>query len=128
MRLPEKNWLEWVVFAIGVLCIGAVISLLARDALRSPGAEASVVVRFGEMERRAGHQYVPITVVNSGGQAATGVQVEVLLDRDGQVVDRARFVVDLIPRNARREGWVAFDSAAAPGVRVRTGGVAFEAP
>ena len=128
MRIPDKNWLEWMVFAIGVLCIGVVVTFLGKDALVSSRAKAHIVVRLGQSEERAGHRYVPVTLVNSGGEAAAGVQVEVLLERGTEVIERARFVVDLIPRDATREGWVAFDSVAAPGDRIRAGGVAFGTP
>ena len=128
MRVPRKNWLEWTVFAIGLLCIGAVVAYLANDALRSSHSAASVIVRLGAMEARDGRRYVPVTLVNSGGEAAAGVQVEVFLERGTRVVESARFVVDLLPPDARREGWVAFDSAAAAGDRVRAGAVAFGTP
>ena len=128
MRIPQKNWLEWMVFAIGLILIGSVVTYLGKDALRSSQPDAHVVVRLGATEARGGHRYVPITLVNSGGRAAAGVHVEVLLERGNDVVERARFVVDLIPRGASREGWVAFDSPAAPGDRIRAGSVAFEAP
>ncbi len=128
MRVPEKNWLEWAVFALGILCIGAVVAFLAKDALQSAHAPAHVVVRLGQTEERAGQRHVPVTLLNSGGEAAAGVQVEVLLERDSEIVERARFVMDLIPRGATREGWVAFESPVAPGDRIRTGGVAFGGP
>ena len=128
MRIPDKNWLEWIVFAIGVVCIGVVVTFLAKDALEPSRAKAHVVVRLGQAEEREGHRYVPITLVNSGGEAAAGVHVEVLLERGSEVIERARFVVDLLPREATRQGWVAFDSAAAPGDRIRAGGVAFGTP
>ena len=128
MRVPVKNWLEWTVFVIGLFCIGAVVAYLAADALRSAHGGAEVIVRLGEPERRDGRRYVPVTVVNSGGTAADAVQVEVVLERGERLVERAVLLVDLIPRNASREGWVAFDSAAVPGDRIRAGGVAFGQP
>ena len=70
MRLPSKNWLEWSVFAIGLVCIGAVVGYLANDALRSSRSDASVVVRLGAAEDRGGRRYVPVTLVNSGGSHA----------------------------------------------------------
>ncbi len=128
MRVPSKNWLEWTVFAVGLVCIGAVIAHLATDTLRSSRADASVIVRLGPTEARDGRRYVPVTLVNSGGKAAAGIDVEVLLERGTQVVERARFVVDLLPPEGTREGWVAFDSAGAAGDRIRTGAVAFGTP
>ena len=125
MRVPSKNWLEWSVFAIGLLCIGAVVAYLAFDAMRPSRSPAEVIVRLGPVETRAGRGYVPVTVVNSGGDAASGIVVELLLDRGDRVVDRAQFVVDLLPRDATREGWASFDSAAGTGDRIRIGGIAF---
>lgn len=128
MRVPSKNWLEWSVFVIGLLCVGAVVGYLVKEATRESGAAAHLVVRLGPPEDRGGRRYVPVTLVNSGDDAAAGVHVEVLLERGDQVVERARLLVDLVPRHASREGWVAFDSARAPGARIRAGGVAFGKP
>lgn len=128
MKIPDKNWLEWSVFAVGLLCIGLVVGYLVRDAASEAGTPAQVVVRLGEAEERGGRRYVPVTLVNSGGDAAAGVEVEVVLERGDRIVERARLLFDLVPRDASREGWVAFDSAAAPGERIRTGGVAFGEP
>ena len=128
MKIPRKNWLEWSVFAIGLLCIGLVVGYLIRDAASEAGTPAQVVVRLGDAEHLGGRRYVPVTLVNSGGDAAAGVEVEVVLERGDRIVERARLLFDLVPREATREGWVAFDSAAAPGERIRTGGVAFGEP
>lgn len=128
MRVPSKNWLEWSVFVVGLLCVGAVVGYLVKEATREPGPAAHIVVRLGAAEERGGRRYVPVTLVNSGEDAVAGVHVEVLLERGRQVVERARLLVDLVPRHASREGWVAFDSAGAPGERIRTGGVAFGKP
>lgn len=128
MKLPAKNWLEWSVFAVGLLCIGLVIGYLVREAVSQSGTPAHIVVRLGEAEQRGGRRYVPVTLVNSGGDAAEGVQVEVVLERGDRIVERARLLFDLVPRDASREGWVVFDSAATPGERIRTGGVAFGEP
>ena len=128
MKIPRKNWLEWSVFAIGLLCIGLVVGYLIRDAASEAGTPAQVVVRLGDAEQRGGRRYVPVTLINSGGDAAAGVEVEVVLERGDRIVERARLLFDLVPREATREGWVAFDSAAAPGERIRTGGVAFGEP
>lgn len=128
MKIPRKNWLEWSVFAVGLLCIGLVVGYLVRDAASEAGTPAQVVVRLGDAEQRGGRRYVPVTLVNSGGDAAAGVEVEVVLERGDRIVERARLLFDLVPREATREGWVAFDSAAAPGERIRTGGVAFGEP
>ena len=125
MRIPEKNWLEWTVFVVGLVCIGVVVAFLARGALRSDSDAADVIVRLGRTEQRDGRRYVPVTLVNSGGKAAEAVRVEVVLERGGSVVERAALLVDLLPRNATRDGWVAFDSIGAPGDRIRAGGVAF---
>ena len=128
MEIPRKNWLEWSVFVLGLLSIGAVVGYLANDAFDAPRTGAQVVVRLGEPEQREAQSYVPITLTNLGGQAAAGVMVEVLMERGGVVVDRAQFAVDLLPRQSTRSGWAVFDSAPTAGVRARTGGVAFREP
>jgi uncharacterized protein (TIGR02588 family) len=104
----EKNWLEWIVFGLGLLLVAGTLGFLVYDGATDEGRPPVVEVRLGE-PRATGHNFiVPVTVLNHGDETAEGVAVEVTLDAGGGEPERAEFAVAFLPRRATREGWVAF--------------------
>ena len=108
MRKVQKNWLEWTVFAVGLLLVAATLAYLAYDGATLGDAPPSIEVRLGTPERRAQNFIVPVSIVNRGDLTAEGVEVEVVLR--GASEERGSFVVAFLPRGATREGWVAFQT------------------
>ena len=106
---PVKNWLEWVVFAVGLALVAGVLGYLAYDGLTMGDAPPSIEVRLGAPEQRGASFIVPVYVFNRGDATAEGVTVEVAQQRaDGQAGEQGQFEVAFLPRRATREGWVAF--------------------
>ncbi len=105
----EKNWLEWVVFGVGLALVASTLGFLVYDGATGGGAPPAVEVTLGE-PRPTGHNFiVPVTVTNHGGQTAEGVTVEVTLEgAGGGEPERGELTVAFLPRRATREGWVAF--------------------
>jgi uncharacterized protein (TIGR02588 family) len=126
--MPRKNWLEWLVFGCGVLLVLGTVGFLARDAMREDAKPADVIVRLGRPRAGAERHAIPVTVINVGGEAATGVRVQVALERDGTEIERAELEIPFLPRGARREGWVTFGGASGPDDRVRAAAVGYERP
>ena len=106
MSKLRKNWLEWLVFAAGLLLVSSALGYLVYDGATLGDAPPSIEVRLGEPEPRAQNFIVPVSVVNRGDLTAEGVQVEVVLK--GASEERSEFVLAFLPRGATREGWVAF--------------------
>jgi uncharacterized protein (TIGR02588 family) len=105
----EKNWLEWVVFGVGLVLVAGTLGFLVYDGATSAGdAPPSVRVELGAPEQRGEHFIVPVTVTNEGGQTAEGVTVEVTLEREGAEAERGEFGVAFLPRDGKREGFVTF--------------------
>ncbi len=107
----EKNWLEWVVFGVGLALVASTLGFLVYDGATAEDTPAEIEVRLGE-PRRAGQGFlVPVTVVNGGGETAEGVTVEVTLEGGGAPEpERGEFTVAFLPRRSTREGWVAFST------------------
>lgn len=108
MNVPQKNWLEWLVFFIGLGLVGATLSYLAYDALTLGDAPPRFEVRIGAPEARTPNFIVPVTIINHGDQTAEHVQVRVTLGNDGQELADATLDIELLPRHATRQGWAAF--------------------
>ncbi len=109
-RRVEKNWLEWVVFGLGLALVAGTLGYLVYDGVTDAGRPPAVEVRLGE-PRPTGHNFiVPVTVRNHGDETAEGVTVEVTLEAAaaGAEPERSEFTVAFLPRRATREGWVAF--------------------
>lgn len=112
MTLPKKNWLEWTVFAAGLTLLVVVAGYLVVQALRYRDEPAALTVALGEPWSPAGTDLaqlaVPITVGNHGGQTAAEVDVEVLLVRDGEVLERRELTFPFVPRRSSRSGSLTF--------------------
>ncbi len=106
---PVKNWLEWVVFTVGLALVAGVLGYLVYDGLTMGDAPPDIEVRLGTPEQRGASFIVPVSVTNRGDTTAEGVAIEVVQQRgDGQEGERGEFEVAFLPRRATREGWVTF--------------------
>lgn len=107
----QKNWLEWSVFGVSFVLVACVLGYLVYEGARAGDGPPLIEVRTGEPVARGRSFLVPVTLVNTGGQTAEGVSVEVVLEgADGGEVERGELTVAFLPRGATREGWVTFNS------------------
>ena len=106
MKLPQKNWLEWCVFAASLALIIGVASLLAYDALRGDSSPPMVTVRPGAPEPRGELLEIPVLIENTGGQAVEEVLVEVRVRQVGGTEATAQLTIGLLPQHASAEGRV----------------------
>lgn len=105
----EKNWLEWVVFGVGLVLVVCVVGYLVYDGATAGGAPPDIEVTLGAPERRGGAFLVPVAATNRGDETAEGVQIEVVLERaEGGEPERGEFGIAFLPRRATRRGWVSF--------------------
>ena len=124
----QKNWFEWVVFAVGLALVVATLAYLAYDAATITDAPPSIEVRAGEPLQREHNFIVPVTLVNKGDQTAEGVMVEVVLESGGQAGERAEFTVAFLPRRSTREGWAAFQTDPRTAERIKARVTGYEKP
>ena len=109
MRRPDKNRLEWLVFAASLLVIAGIAGFLVYGALMTRDAPAHLQVYLGEPRHEGSLFMVPVVVENRGGEAAAGVRVEVQLETKG-MVERATFDLSYSPGGSIRRGQVSFGS------------------
>lgn len=128
MKLPKKNWLEWVVFVAGLVLIIGVLGYLAYDGATLRGTPPVMEVSVGPAEQQAGLFVVPVAVTNTGDQTAEGVLVQVTLERSGEEPEQAEFEIAFLPRRSTREGWVSFETDPAAGGELTARIVGYEQP
>ena len=122
----KKNWLEWAVFAAGLVLVVATIGFLVYQGTTMGSEPPIIEVHLGAPQPRSQNFIVPVTVVNRGDKTAEGVHIEVVLEGGG-ATERSEFQIPFLPRHARHEGWAAFqtDPRAA---RLRARVLGFEEP
>jgi uncharacterized protein (TIGR02588 family) len=124
---PAKNWLEWAVFAVGMILVLATLGFLVRESLVASGGTAEVVVRLGSPKPSAGGFMVPVEVENAGQGTAEDVKVTVVLETSGAEPEEAELDIAFLPRDSRRNGWVTFRNDPGRG-SLRLGPITFEDP
>ncbi len=109
MSKLQKNWVEWTVFAVGLVLVVSALSYLVYDGATMGGAPPSLQVRLGTPEQHAHNFIVPVAVTNHGDATAEGVTIEVIMENAGQEAARGELSIAFLPRRATREGFVTFD-------------------
>lgn len=112
----RKNWLEWTVFAAGLVAVLGTLGYLTYEVLTEEVTPPRIVVELGRPTpdgtpdgTPAGSRWtVPVRVRNDGGETAEEVQVEVTLESPGHAPETRQLEVAFVPRKSRREGWVTF--------------------
>ncbi len=108
MKKPEKNWLEWSVFALSLVLILVTAGLLVQQWLSLGEKPPDPQVQLGLPEAHQGYFAVPVTVANRGDETAESVHIEVLLQLPGGESERGEFDLPYLPRHATRKAWVTF--------------------
>jgi uncharacterized protein (TIGR02588 family) len=99
----EKNWLEWLVFAVSAVLVACVIGQLSFDAINVDGEPPSLEIELGEPRQQAGAYAVEVIILNGGDTTAEAVKVEVFSGDE-----RSELEMDFVPRHSFKRGWVTF--------------------
>lgn len=109
MKTIQKNWLEWLVFAISLVLVITTLGYLVYDGATFSENPPNVELELGKVQAQAKDRFiVPITAINRGEITAEGVQIEVTLNDNGKEQENAQFEIAFLPRHSTREGWVIF--------------------
>lgn len=109
MRKLQKNWVEWVVFAVGLALVVSALTYLIYEGATMGSDPPSIEVRLGAPQARGHNFIVPVSVMNHGDETAEGITVEVLMETgEGAEPARGELTIAFLPRRATREGFVTF--------------------
>lgn len=128
MNKQKKNWLEWSVFAAGLVLVAGTLGYLTYRAATRRDTPPVIEVRLGTPEKRLHDFIVPVTVVNHGSQTAEAVKVEVTLQVPDAPPERGEFEVQFLPDQATRKGWAVFKSDPRTAERMEARVVGYKAP
>lgn len=104
----EKNWLEWSVFAIGLLLVVALVVYLTYDIATARSGPPIVEIELGQTFPQSAGYAVPLTVRNRGHQVAEQVHIEVELTKSDGETEKGELTIQFLPRGATRHGTVTF--------------------
>lgn len=108
MSKPEKNAVEWSVFAVSAIVVVAIVGYLVSAALREKNAPPDLHITTGEaVATRAGHR-LQVAVKNTGDTSAEQVRIEIALRRADEEVETAELDIVYVPRKSERIGFVTF--------------------
>ena len=127
MSKPDKNRLEWAVFAIGLLLVLATLGYLVSESIGDVGGPPEVVARLGDPRPSASGHLVPVEVTNVGETTAEDVRVPIFLELADGKREEAELSIAFLPRNSKRDGWVSFRGDPRQGT-LSLGAIAFEVP
>lgn len=108
MKKPQKNWLEWIVFAISLCLVLGTAGVLLQQHFTMTKGPPDPQIALGEVEPHDGFFAVPVKVTNRGDTTAESVHIEVELTSPDGKRETADFDLPFLPRHAEREGWVTF--------------------
>ena len=109
MKKMQKNWLEWIVFVVGLILVSYTLGYLIYAGASMGREPPSIEVRLGKPEQRQFNFVVPVKVINHGDETAEGVRVEVVMETGGEEKARGELDLTFLPGHATREGWVTFE-------------------
>lgn len=110
MNVPQKNWLEWTVFVIGLALVCGVFGYLVYDAITLGDAPPTMSIQIGQPEQQGQYIAVSVAVTNQGDQPAEDVLVEVSYEGE-QEPQQSQFQIAFLPRSATGEGWASFHAS-----------------
>lgn len=122
MKGPEKNWVEWSVFALSSILIAALLAYLVVEATRYEPPLPELRIELGVVLPSSGDFQMPVTVHNAGERTVEELEIEVLLPATGTAhEERAHLCFPYVPRGSDLRGWVHFErdpSDVAPRARI----------
>lgn len=105
---PQKNALEWIVFAVSALLILGVLAALIQTARTSHHAPPDLFIETGPGVQKHGVFQVPVTITNRGDHTAEDAQIEIVLLEGEVEVEHAEMEVAFVPSGSTRNGFVSF--------------------
>ncbi|MBF8965694.1 hypothetical protein I0P70_20750 [Pontibacter sp. FD36] len=104
----DKNALEWTVFGVSLLLVLSILAYLSYQTYIDTPSTPDLVVRYYPDPTDNAPQRYRVEVYNEGGETAEEVQIELTLEKGGEVLESAQLNIAFAPKNSKREGWVNF--------------------
>lgn len=104
----KKNFLEWAVFAIGLLLVLSALGYLSYKTFTNKTTPPEIEVKFWEDPSEAAPYRYAVEVNNKGGETAEEVTVELVQKKDNAPIETSALKLAFVPKDSKREGWLNF--------------------
>jgi len=108
VRPPQKNGVEWAVFAVSLLLVGGLLVYLVAESFTGSGDPPRLVAAAGRPELRADRLVVPVSVTNNGDAPVENVLVAVTLPG----AEPVELTIPRLAHHERAEAEVSFEPTA----------------
>lgn len=104
----KKNILEWIVFSLSLLLISGIFGyLIYQTVIYEPGSPDLVVTFKSDPSPSSPYRF-HVSVENKGQETAEEVNIELVLEKDGEELEMATLQIPYSPKESTREGWLNF--------------------
>jgi uncharacterized protein (TIGR02588 family) len=124
----EKNWLEWIVFAISLILVLFTLGYIVYDGATLGETPPNIELQLSQPQPQGDRFIVPVTASNRGDETAETVQIEVTLNSGGKETETAQFEIAFLPRHSTRKGWVTFQTDPRTVEQIQARVLGFEKP
>ena len=124
----KKNLLEWAVFWLGLALLLSIFTYLGYQVYNHKPSPPEILVEYWPEPSEAQPNRYRVAVRNTGGETAESVLVELVLEQDGEEVEKAELQLNFVPQESKREGWVNFSQKPAAGATVSARVASYQKP
>jgi uncharacterized protein (TIGR02588 family) len=108
LRRKPRISAEQITLAIATLIVSTIVGLVLLNWVMQDSSPPAFSVRGAAIREVEGQFYVPFTVINTGGETATSVQVIGELKRNGETEELAEQQIDFLSSGETEEGAFIF--------------------
>jgi uncharacterized protein (TIGR02588 family) len=104
----SKNWLEWLVFALGAVIVAGVVGCLCYLMAKGEGKPPEFIATIGRSFEQTDGYAVEVLITNRGDRTAEQVKVRVEQTSSAGEVTATEFDIAYVPPGATRKGMAIF--------------------
>lgn len=104
----QKNLLEWTVFTVSLLLVLSILGYLGYKTFTHRTTPPEIEVTFQPDPSDAAPYRYHVEVKNTGGSTAEEVTVELIVEKEKEMVEKAELTIAFVPQQSKREGWLNF--------------------
>ncbi len=127
-NLDHKNGLEWTVFACSILLVLGILAYLIFKSYNHKTSIPEIHVEFAQSPTATMPYLYHVTIKNNGGETAEEVKIELVIQRDSVIIDKAELQLSFVPQKSQREGWLNFSQKVNDGDIVTARVLSFKKP
>jgi uncharacterized protein (TIGR02588 family) len=107
-KAPHTGTTEWIVAALSVALVLAVIGFLIYEGVRSPATPPEVTIEVDSIQSAGPGYLVLLRAMNRGRSTAADLLVEGVLDADSGRVETSQTTIDYVPAGGEQRAGLYF--------------------